>query len=98
MTRRLTTAILYALLALAAAGFVRLNAEPVRVDLYYAAVGASAGQALVAAFAAGWAAGLAGALAWVLRLLRERTRLERSLALAEAELRTLRATAPAHAR
>jgi uncharacterized integral membrane protein len=98
MTRRLTAAIVYVLLALVCAGFVRLNPASVDLDLYYAVVRSSAGVALVAAFIVGFAAGLAGAIGWGLRLVRERLRLERALKLAEAELRLLRATAPSHAR
>ena len=98
LTRRLTVALLFALLALASAGFVRLNRAPLEVDLYSKVVRASAGQALLLAFVAGWLAGIAAALIWVLRLARERNRLERALRLAEGESRPLRATSPSHAR
>ena len=98
MTRRLAATLLLTLLALACAGFVRLNSAPLAVDLYFVVLRASAGQLLIAAFVIGWGAGLAAALAWVLRLTRERTRRERALKLAEGELRTLRATLPSNAR
>jgi hypothetical protein len=98
MTRRLTTAVVFVLLALACAGFVRLNGAPARIDLYFGRVNPSIGQALIAVFVLGWGAGLAGALAWIGRLARERVQLERALRLAEGEVRTLRAIAPAHAR
>ena len=98
MFRRLTLALLFVLLALAAAGFVRLNRAPAIVDLYAVAVPVTVGEALVAAFLAGWIAGLIGALVWIARLARERRALARALKLAEGEARTLRALAPSHAR
>ncbi|HXQ31107.1 MAG TPA: lipopolysaccharide assembly protein LapA domain-containing protein [Steroidobacteraceae bacterium] len=98
MTRRLVAAILFALLALVCAGFVRLNSVPTRVDLYFATLAATAGQALVVAFIAGWLVGVSGALAYAVKLARERAALARALKLAEGEVRTLRATQPAHAR
>ena len=98
MTRRLTAAFVFALLALACAGFVRLNRAPLELDLYLRVLRTSAGQALIVAFIVGWVAGLAAALGWVRRLVRERGRLERALSLAEREARTLRATLPSHAR
>lgn len=98
MTRRLLYAVVFALLALVAAAFVRLNAAPVTLDFFYAPVRVGAGQAFVAAFVLGWVVGIVGALGWVGRIARERVRLERELRLAEAEARTLRATAPSHAR
>ena len=98
MLRRLTFAFFFVLLALLGAGFVRLNAAATSVDLYAAVVPASLGQALVVAFLVGWATGVAGALLWLLRLARERRELARALRLAEGEVRTLRAAAPAHAR
>lgn len=98
MTRRLLYAIGFALLALLAAAFVQLNAAPVTLDFFFAPVTTGAGQAFVLAFALGWCVGVVGALGWVGRIARERVRLERELRLAEAEARTLRATAPSHAR
>ena len=98
MLRRLTLAFLFVLLALCCAAFVRLNGAATQVDLLLATVPATVGQALVAAFLAGWAMGVGGALLWVLRLARERRELARALRLAEGEVRTLRAVAPAHAR
>lgn len=98
MLRRLTFAFFFVLLALVCAGFVRLNGAATQVDLYFAALPASVGQALIAAFLAGWLAGVGGALLWVLRLARERRELARALRLAEGEVRTLRAVQPAHAR
>jgi uncharacterized integral membrane protein len=98
MTRRLLYAVAFALLALCAAAFVRLNAVPVALDLFFAPVTAGVGQALVLAFALGWLFGIVSALGWVGRIARERVRLERELRLADAEARTLRATAPPHAR
>ena len=98
MTRRLLAAIALLLLALACAGFVRLNRAPLSVDVYFARIDGHAGEALVLAFVGGWLAGVAGALAWVLRLMRERSAQSRALRLAEGEIRTLRATRPSHAR
>jgi uncharacterized membrane protein len=98
MLRRLTLTFCFLLLALLAADFVRLNGAATRVDLYFAALPATVGEALVAAFAAGWALGVGGALFWVARLARERRALARALKLAEGEVRTLRAVQPAHAR
>ncbi len=98
MTRRLLFAILFVLLALVCACFVRLNNVPTRIELYFAPVIATVGQALVVAFVVGWIAGVAGALALALRLARERAALAKRLRLAEGEVRTLRATQPAHAR
>jgi ABC-type thiamin/hydroxymethylpyrimidine transport system permease subunit len=98
MLRRLTFTFLFLLLALVCAGFVRLNGAATVVELYVAAVPATVGQALTAAFLAGWALGVGGALVWVARLARERRALARALKLAEGEVRTLRAVAPAHAR
>jgi hypothetical protein len=98
MLRRLTLAFFFVLLALVCAGFVRLNGVATQVDLLLAVVPATVGQALVVAFLAGWLAGVGGALLWVARLARERRELARALRLAEGEIRTLRAVAPAHAR
>jgi uncharacterized integral membrane protein len=98
MLRRLTLAFFFVLLALLCAGFVRLNGAATQVDLYGSVVAASVGEALIVAFLAGWAAGVAGALLWIARLKRERRELARALRLAEGEVRTLRAVAPAHAR
>lgn len=98
MTRRLVAAILFILLALLCAGFVRLNTAPARIELIVANVGATLGQALVAAFVVGWLAGVAGALSFAVKLARERSALAKALRLAEGEVRTLRATQAAHAR
>ena len=98
MLRRLTLALLFVVLALVCAGFVRLNGAATRVDLYFGVVAPSVGEALIGALLLGWLAGLAGALGWGLRLVREQRALARSLRLAEGELRALRAAAPAHAR
>ena len=98
MLRRLALALLFVLVALICAGFVRLNGAPTQVDLYFGIVPVSVGQALIGAALLGWLAGMAGALAWSLGLVRERRALARALRLAEGELRTLRAIAPAHAR
>ena len=98
MTRRLVAAILFILLALLCAGFVRLNTAPARVELFVANLGTTVGQALIVAFVLGWVAGALGALSFALRLARERSALAKALRLAEGEVRTLRATQPAHAR
>jgi nitrate reductase gamma subunit len=98
MLRRLSFTFFLIVLALVAAGFVRLNATPTIVDLLVAVVPATTGEALVAAFVAGFAVAAAGAFLWHRRLERERRALRRALALAEGEVRTLRAVAPAHAR
>ena len=98
MTRRLVAAILFILLALLCAGFVRLNTLPTQVELFVANVSASVGEALVAALVIGWIAGALGALSFAVKLARERSALARALRLAEGEVRTLRATQPAHAR
>jgi len=98
MFRRLFQVLSFAVLALVCAGFVRVNATPTELDLYFARVPATVGEALVGAALAGWLAGLAGALAWARGLERERAELKRSLRLAEGEVRTLRSVAPSHAR
>ena len=98
MTRRLLSLISLALIALVCAAFVRANAAPLTLDVFAATIRPSAGQALVGAFVAGWLVGTIGALRSLWRLGRERMQLRRALKLAEAEARTLRATAPAHAR
>ncbi|GEM_PF-6575175 len=98
MTRRLLAAIVFVLLALLCAGFVRLNRTPVDIELFFSRSGTSLGRALVVAFVCGWLVGAAGGLAFALRLTRERSALARALRLAEGEVRTLRATQPAHAR
>ena len=98
MTRRLVAAILFILLALLCAGFVRLNTLPTRVELFFANISATVGQALVLAFVVGWIAGALGALSFAMKLARERSALAKALRLAEGEVRTLRATQPAHAR
>ena len=98
MTRRLVAAILFILLALLCAGFVRLNTLPTRVELAFASVPSTVGEALVIAFVVGWIAGALGALSFALKLVRERSALAQALRLAEGEVRTLRATQPAHAR
>ena len=98
MTRRLVAAILFILLALLCAGFVRLNTAPTRVELIVANLGATVGHALIAAFVVGWVAGAVGALSFTLRLAGERRALAKALRLAEGEVRTLRATQSAHAR
>ena len=98
MLRRLAFAFFLVLLALLCAGFVRLNGAATQVDLFVAVVPATVGGALVAAFLAGWLTAVIGALYWVARLARERRELGRALRLAEGEIRSLRAVAPAHAR
>jgi uncharacterized integral membrane protein len=98
MFRRLFQVLLFALLALLCAGFVRMNRTPTEIDLYFLMLPASVGEALVAAVLAGWLAGLLGALAFMQGLLRERAVLRRALKLAEGEARTLRSLAPSHAR
>jgi hypothetical protein len=98
MTRRLLSVISLALVALACAAFVRVNAAPLTLDVFAATIRPSAGQAVVGAFVAGWLTGTLGALRSLWRLGRERVQLRRALRLAEAQTRTLRATAPAHAR
>lgn len=98
MLRRLTFAFFLVLLALTCAGFVRLNGAATQVDLFLAIVPATVGEALVAAFLVGWLSAVLGALLWVARLARERRELARALRLAEGEIRSLRAVAPAHAR
>jgi len=98
MFRRLLSTFLFVVLALACAGFVRLNATPTRLDLYFAALPVTVGEALVGAVLVGWLVGLAGALAWIRRLVRQKHDLGRALRLAEGEVRTLRALAPSHAR
>ena len=98
MTRRLIAAILFVVLALVCAGFVRLNNGTLTVEYFFSTSNTTAGRALVVAFVAGWLVGLAGALAWARRLARERATLVKALRLAEGEVRTLRATQPAHAR
>ncbi len=97
MFRRLLSTLLFVVLALVCAGFVRLNATPTSLDLYFSSLPVSLGQALIGAVLIGWLLGLAGALAWIWRLKREAWQLRRSLKLAEGEVRTLRALAPAHA-
>jgi len=98
MLRRLTFAFFLVLLALFCAGFVRLNGAATQVDLFLAVLPATVGEALVVAFLAGWLAGVGGGLLWVRRLARERRDLDRALRLAEGEIKSLRAVAPAHAR
>ena len=98
MLRRLFQVLSFAVLALVCAGFVRLNATPTELDLYFTRLPASVGEALVGAVLVGWLVGLAGALAWMRAQARARAELARALRLAEGELRTLRAVAPSHAR
>jgi uncharacterized integral membrane protein len=98
MFRRLLSVLLFIVLALLCAGFVRLNATPAQLDLYFTSVPATVGEALVGAVLLGWLVGLAGAIAWIWRLKREASDLRRALRLAEGEVRTLRALAPSHAR
>ena len=98
MFSRLLQVLSFAVLALLCAGFVRLNATPTQLDLYFTILPATVGEALVGAVLVGWLVGLAGALAWLRSLARERAALARSLRLAEGEVRTLRAVAPSHAR
>jgi len=98
MTRRLVAAILFVLLALVCAGFVRLNNGSLTIEYLFSSSNTTAGRALVVAFVAGWLVGAGGALAYAMRLVRERSSLAKALRLAEGEVRTLRATQPAHAR
>ena len=98
MLRRLSLALVFVVLTLACAGFVRLNAAPVPVDLYAAVWQGTIGRALLTAFGAGLVVGAALATGSVVRLTRERRDLRRALRLAEGEIKTLRAVAPAHAR
>ena len=98
MFRRLLQVLSFALLALLCAGFVRLNSTATELDLYFARLPVSVGEALVGALLVGWLVGLAGALAWLRAFARERAELRRALRLAEGEVRTLRAVAPSHAR
>jgi len=97
MFRRLLTVFLFIVLALLCPGFVRLNATPTQLDLYFASLPVSVGEALIGALLIGWLVGLAGALAWIWRLKREAGEIRRALRLAEGEARTLRALAPSHA-
>jgi len=98
MLRRLVLTFLFLLLALASAGFVRLNGAPLSLDLYATVLHAGTGSVLILTFAAGFGLGLLSALRWLSREARERRRLARELRLAEGELRTLRTLAPTHAR
>ena len=98
MFRRLLQVLSFTVLALICAGFVRLNATPTELDLYFARLPLTVGEALVGAVLVGWLVGLAGALAWLRALTRERADLKRALTLAEGEARTLRAVAPSPAR
>jgi uncharacterized integral membrane protein len=98
MSRRLLAAMLFLLLTLLCAGFARLNRTPVDIELFFQRSGTTLGRALVVAFVVGWLVGAAGGLAFALKLTRERAALGRALRLAESELRTLKATQPAHAR
>jgi uncharacterized integral membrane protein len=98
MLRRLSLALLFVIVTLGCAVFVRLNASAVAVDFYLAVWPATIGRALIAAFGVGLIVGAALAISSVLRLTRERRDLKRALKLAEGEIKTLRAVAPAHAR
>ena len=98
MLRRLILTLLFLLLALASAGFVRLNGAPLTLDLYVARLQAGAGTAVILSVAIGWGLGLLSAFRWLSREARERRRLARDLRLAEGELRTLKTLAPSHAR
>lgn len=98
MLRRLILTLLFLLLAVASAGFVRLNGAPLMIDLYVARVHCGGGTAILLSFVIGWGVGLLSALRWLSREAGERRRLARELRLAEGELRTLRTLAPSHAR
>jgi uncharacterized integral membrane protein len=97
MARRLLGLLVFCILALVCAAFVHLNASPVRLDLFMGVLRAPLAYTLIGAFALGWLVTVIGALAWGARVARHRRELRHALKLAQAEARTLRATAPPHA-
>jgi len=97
MTRRLLALLGFCILTLVCAAFVHLNAVPVELDLFVGELHAPLAYTLIGAFALGWLVTVIGALAWGVRVARQRRELRHSLKLAQAESRTLRATAPPHA-
>jgi|SRR5215469_7254336 len=97
MTRRLLALLVFCILALVCAAFVHLNTAPVRLDLFVGVLRAPLAYTLIGAFVLGWLVTVVGALAWGVRVARQRRELRHSLKLAQAEARTLRATAPPHA-
>ena len=98
MTRRLLILLSVAIIALVSAAFVTLNPAPLVLELGFLRWQAPAGQVATLLFVAGWLLGLLSASLWAARLGTERSRLKRSLSLAEAELRTLRAITPVDGR
>ena len=97
MTRRLLALRSFGILALLCAAFVHLNNVRVSIDFFFGMVQLGLGAALIGALVLGWAfAGLA-ALSLAARAARSRRRLRHALKLAQAEVRTLRATAPGNA-
>jgi uncharacterized integral membrane protein len=97
MTRRLLALLIFFILALVCAAFVHLNAAPVRLDLFLGVLRAPLAYTLIGAFVLGWLVTVIGAIAWGTRVSRQRRELRHALKLAQAEARTLRATAPPHA-
>jgi uncharacterized integral membrane protein len=97
MTRRLLALLGFGILALLCAAFVHLNNARVSIDFFFGTVQVGVGAALIGALVLGWALAGVAALSLAARAARARRRLRHELKLVQAEVRTLRATAPGHA-
>jgi len=72
-----------------AGGFAWLNPDPVKLDLGFAVVDVPVSYVLITCVAIGWLLGLLTASVWLMRALREKRRLNRSVRKAEAEVENL---------
>ncbi len=72
-----------------AGGFAWLNPDPVKLDLGFGVVDVPVSYVLITCVAIGWLLGLLTASVWLMRALREKRRLNRSVRKAEAEVENL---------
>ena len=91
MARNLLFLLVVFLGLLLATVFAALNPGLIWLDLAFTEVEVQKSLALTVAFGAGWLFGLLSAALVLLKSVNERRRLRKSLSLAEAEVKTLRA-------
>jgi uncharacterized integral membrane protein len=87
--RRLFLIIMLVAALVVAAGFAWLNPGAVQLDLGFGVVAVPVSYALIACLAVGWLLGLLTASVWLMRSLREKRKLARSVRKAEAEVENL---------
>ena len=87
--RRIFLIIVLVAALVVAAGFAWLNPGAVQLDMGFAVFDVPVSYALIACLATGWLLGLLTASIWLMRSLREKRRLARSVRKAEAEVENL---------